>query len=240
MNKDDLRRMIKLLMTHPINSAVYEYYQPKLYAGIQENMKNERERVEESINKVQLSEKHICNCKVLLSREDLIHQFPKNGCVAEIGIDTGEFSELIFQISNPKILHLIDPWDSVRYGAEKYEFVKQKFESQIHMEKVKIHRKSSIDAAQDFPDNYFDWIYIDTDHSYNTTKEELKAYASKIKMNGFISGHDYTMGNWIKGYRYGVIEAVHEFCVEYDWEIAHLTANQIENQSFAITRIHKS
>ena len=38
----------------------------------------------------------------------------------------------------------------------------------------------------DFKDDYFDWIYIDTDHSYPTTIGELEAYAPKIKENGII------------------------------------------------------
>ncbi|MEX0773138.1 MAG: class I SAM-dependent methyltransferase, partial [Balneolales bacterium] len=84
--------------------------------------------------------------------------------------------------------------------------------------------------------NYFDWIYIDTDHSYETTRDELRLYASKVKQGGIIAGHDYVKGNWITTYRYGVIEAVHEFCVNNDWELIYLTAEPIENQSFAIRR----
>lgn len=45
------------------------------------------------------------------------------------------------------------------------------------------------------------------------------------------------MGNWKKTYRYGVIEAVHKFCVEYSWEMVFLTIDQTENLSFAIKRI---
>ena len=45
------------------------------------------------------------------------------------------------------------------------------------------------------------------------------------------------MGNWLKSYRYGVIEAVHQFCVENNWQIILLTADQTENLSFAIKRI---
>lgn len=52
-----------------------------------------------------------------------------------------------------------------------------------------------------------------------------------------IAGHDYTIGNWVEGYRYGVIEAVHEFCVENDWRISYLTVDTTEGRSFAITRI---
>jgi hypothetical protein len=102
-----------------------------------------------------------------------------------------------------------------------------------------MHRKLSTDAAGDFQDDYFDWIYIDTDHSHKTTLEELLKYASKVKKDGIIAGHDYSMGNWVRSYRYGVIEAVHEFCVVYGWELVYLTLEPIEKQSFAIRRIQQ-
>lgn len=98
-------------------------------------------------------------------------------------------------------------------------------------------KKLSTDAAYDFPDNYFDWIYIDTDHTYETTRDELRLYAPKMKKGGIIAGHDYVHGNWISTFRYGVVEAVHEFCVQFGWEIIYLTIEPTENQSFAIRKI---
>ena len=97
----------------------------------------------------------------------------------------------------------------------------------------------STDTALEFEDGYFDMIYIDTDHSYATTRDELAAYLPKMKPDGIIAGHDYSLGNWVTGYRYGVIEAVHEFCVAHDWELLYLTAEPLERQSFAIRKIAK-
>lgn len=37
--------------------------------------------------------------------------------------------------------------------------------------------------------------------------------------------------------RYGVIEAVYEFCAKYDWELLYITAENEGNPSFAIRRI---
>ena len=65
----------------------------------------------------------------------------------------------------------------------------------------------------------------------------LRRNSPKLTPDGVIAGHDYTTGNWVKGYRYGVVEAVHEFCVEEDWELIYITAEPIENQSFAIRRM---
>ena len=69
---------------------------------------------------------------------------------------------------------------------------------------------------------------------------ELLAYAPKLKPGGIMAGHDYSMGNWVKGFRYGVIEAVHEFCVEHDWELRYLTVQRLERPSFAISRLPRA
>ena len=173
----------------------------------------------------------------MLDRDALLKQLPSNGIVAELGVDHGDFGERILGISRPEKLHLVDPWGSDRYNDELYHFVKKKFSRSIESQQVSIHRKLSTDACEDFGKGYFDWIYIDTDHSYETTKAELNLYASKVKQSGFITGHDYIKGNWVAGVRYGVIEAVHEFCIEQNWELVFLTSVLTEFNSFAIRRI---
>jgi hypothetical protein len=134
-------------------------------------------------------------------------------------------------------LHLVDSWHLAEYRKGQTTQVKEKFASQIRQGQVRIHHKLSLDAAADFEDGSLDWIYLDTDHSYSTTRSELRAYAPKLKPDGVIAGHDYTTGNWVAGYRYGVVEAVHEFCVEQGWELVYITAQTIENRSFAIRRL---
>ena len=159
--------------------------------------------------------------------------------VAELGVNRGDFSDEVLNITSPNVFHLIDVWGSDRYHEGLFNEVKEKYRERIKSKNVRIHRKLSTEAASDFEDGYFDMIYIDTDHSYNTTRDELIAYLPKMKSDGIIAGHDYSMGNWIKSYKYGVIEAVHEFCVENDWEILFLTAEPLESQSFAIRRIER-
>lgn len=192
---------------------------------------------DESIPKVPLQKKHIQNCRLILNRDALLEEMKNGAIVAEIGVDEGEFSEKILNKTKPAVLHLVDIWGSKRYNDEKYLRVIDKFTELINVGKIRIHRNLSIDAVVDFPESYFDWIYIDTDHSFKTTQQELIMYASKLKPSGIIAGHDYSMGNWVKSYRYGVIEAVHKFCVENEWELVFITAEPSEKISFAIRKI---
>ena len=183
-----------------------------------------------------LSLEHIRNTKLLPNRQELLEKLPKRSIGAEIGVANGKFTSDILNYVNPQKLHLIDIWGSERYNDNLYQNVKNKFSKNIMCGQISIHRKLSLDAVNDFEDNYFDWIYIDTDHSYETTYQELKLYSKKMKSSGLILGHDYCMGNWTSRYKYGVIEAVHRFCVEQEYEILYLSM-EISAQSFALKKL---
>lgn len=204
---------------------------------VAQSLQKGREQREAEIPKVPLKMENVANCELLLNREELLKKMKKNSVVAEIGVDQGHFSRRIQDVVQPDKFHLVDIWGSDRFHEGKYEGVKSYFDEGIKKGKVEIHRKLSTKAVHDFEEAYFDWIYIDTDHSYETTRDELRLYAPKIKKGGIIAGHDYVKGNWISTYRYGVIEAVHEFCVHNRWELIYLTAEPTENQSFAIRKI---
>ena len=184
-----------------------------------------------------LEQRNIANCKILLDRKVLLENLPKDAVVAEIGVDKGDFSEQILDICTPAKLYLVDAWHSERYHDGLFNQVIDRFSEEIDSGKLEIKRGLSIEMASEFAEQSLDWIYIDTDHSYETTIRELCLYLPKLKAGGIISGHDYTMGNFIKWYRYGVIEAVHQFCATFDWELIFITAETIENQSFAIRKI---
>ncbi|MEZ6937829.1 class I SAM-dependent methyltransferase [Aeromonas sp. S12(2024)] len=202
-------------------------------------MRAVRSKAEERLPKIPLQQQHIEGTILLTNRSALLRLLPKQGIVAELGVAAGDFSRQIFDVCQPAELHLIDVWGSERYGETLYSKVKTQFSTNQSPARpvVSIHRQTSLDALQQFPDDYFDWIYIDTTHSYELTRDELRGYANKIKPNGIIVGHDYMQGNWSSQLRYGVIEAVHEFCVEYNYRFRYLTMDISENLSFAIEKI---
>lgn len=180
---------------------------------------------------------HVKRTITLLNRNELLKKLPYIAKVAEIGVNEGEFSQHILSICKPTKLFLIDLWSSKRYNNNKFDSVNEKFRKYIEKGEVEIIRDNSLSAHHIFNNEYFDWIYIDTDHSYQQTIQELYAWEPKIKPNGFICGHDYVMGNWDIDFRYGVIEAVTEFCVKENWKVVYLTLDNTENNSFAIQKI---
>jgi len=196
-----------------------------------------RARQISDIPRYALTPQHCEGAKLVSNRNELIANMPSSGVVAELGADQGDFSDQILQITKPKRFVVVDAWHTERYGDDKALRVSKRFSDQIQAGQMEIIRSLSVDAAEQFENDYFDWIYIDTDHSYQTTLAEFDAYERTVKQNGFICGHDYVMGNWTSGYKYGVIEAVAEFCVKRGWKIAYLTADFTENLSFALCRI---
>ena len=196
-----------------------------------------RVEIANSIPVVELAEKHIANTKLITSRERLLQLLPKDGVVAEIGVNEGNFSAAILETTGPKTLHLIDVWGSERYHDGLANKVTGRFSAEIEAGKVKINRGYSTEILPSFPDQYFDWVYIDSAHTYEVTRDELAILKSKIKAGGFICGHDYITSCWRNAVKYGVVEAVHEFCVQEEWELIYLTSETHQHRSFCIRKI---
>lgn len=198
--------------------------------GIRESFRDE----EAEIPYILLEEQHIANLRVVLNRNALLQALPSNAVVAEIGVASGDFSKRILRYAKPSRLHLIDAWDDDRYHSGLELVVTNKMNGEIESGRVSIHRGYSTTILTTFPDHYFDWVYLDTDHTYETTRDELNLLSQKVKPGGIIAGHDYITGDWKMRNRYGVVEAVNEFCVENNWELVFTTYETHRHLSFGI------
>lgn len=74
---------------------------------------------------------------------------------------------------------------------------------------IKPIRKTSIEAAKDFEDNYFDFIFIDAAHDYESVKQDLLTWYPKLKNGGIFAGHDYAPF-------WGVYQAVNEWSSKFN------------------------
>lgn len=158
------------------------------------------------------------------SRHCILSQIPKHSVCAEIGVDRGNFSELILECE-PKKLHLIDPWkfepdpayEGSRYGGRLgksqgfmdaiHASVLNRFHLAIRSGTVEVHRNTSAECCSQFPDDYFDWIYIDGNHRYEFVKLDLELFLPKVKRHGLVAGDDYGTPGW---WQDGVTKAVDE------------------------------
>lgn len=62
----------------------------------------------------------------------------------------------------------------------------------------------SAEAAALHNDNSLDFVFIDAAHEYESVKVDIEAWYPKVKVGGYIGGHDYVVG------KYGVYRAVDE------------------------------
>jgi hypothetical protein len=129
---------------------------------------------------------------------------PRHGCCAEIGVWKGDFSHRIVQLRHPAELHLVDPWLFASHFPDRC-YGGASARSQTDMDaiaqsvarrfagnpEVVIHRATSLDAVATFSDAYFDWIYIDGDHSYQAVLDDLLAWYAKLRPGGCIALDDY-------------------------------------------------
>src|SRR5688572_2773832 len=65
-----------------------------------------------------------------------------------------------------------------------------------------------------FPRNYFDWVYIDGDHSLQGVTRDLEATYNTLKWDGLILLNDYLYFSIVEFIKYGVIEATNDFCIK--------------------------
>ena len=187
----------------------------------------------------EFEERHLINTQCITNRDELLNKITKGSNVIELGVDRGQFSERILDIIEPTELHLVDLWNSTskRYGSNEEAETRERIKNHSLNNRVTIHKGLSTDVVTKFKDHYFDLVYIDTDHSYKTTRMELELYSNKIKPGGILAGHDFIHYSKGRISKFGVYEAVVEFCHNHNFELAYLTMENKLNPSFALRKI---
>jgi hypothetical protein len=161
-----------------------------------------------------------------ISKRDNICQYIKtlkDPIICEVGTRKGEFFDKLFT-SNCSLGVMVDIWmdtgnlyqnDNTYTQIDLNEQYRHVFTKFLNQHNIKIIREFSHIASTFFPDNFFDFIYIDADHSKEGCYKDLTCWYPKVKKGGIISGHDHISKEKtiIYGHtvEFGVIEAVKEF-----------------------------
>jgi hypothetical protein len=172
-----------------------------------------------------------------MQRERLIRYLPSGGCIAEIGVARGHFSAQLKAVCKPSFLALVDPWceqdQTIYYGDsnnarqsdqdKRFKDVSRRFASKKRGAECRIVRNFSAEAVKDFDDKFFDWVFIDGNHSYEACLDDLRLWAPKVKDDGLLCGHDFAAHASARAAKYGVVEAVQTFVKETGFALAALT-----------------
>ena len=105
----------------------------------------------------------------------------------------------------------------------RYRRVLVSFAQEVESGRVIVHRGDSGVVSASFPDDYFDWVYIDGNHLYEFVKRDLEGFYAKTKSGGLIAGDDYQDGGWWGG---GVKTAVDEFVGTHGVELVVIRDHQ--------------
>jgi predicted O-methyltransferase YrrM len=122
--------------------------------------------------------------------------------VVEIGVFQGGNALRLLKL-NLERLYLVDPYKTYnQYKADKIAYVQAQLDEAQNImrerisnhplkDKVTIIIKDSIEGSKEFEDEFFDYVYIDGNHSYGSVQKDLEAWYPKVKKGGFLAGHDY-------------------------------------------------
>lgn len=141
---------------------------------------------------------------------ELVRQAPGK-YVTEIGCFRGNTSRILAQECRNlgKELICIDPWDNRQDCADEsiyFEFLENtsEFKDVLH-----VIRADSFSAKEYLPEDYSDQcglVFVDGDHSYEGTLQDLNLYYPFLISEGIMVIHDVFDSGWA-----GVSKAVEEF-----------------------------
>lgn len=138
------------------------------------------------------------------SRDELPEFFKQLGF--KVGVEIGVYKGIYTNILAKSGLQIygVDPWlaypDYPYYGKPNEQWREDKNYKES-VERLKdypnctIIRKTSMDAVVDFPDNSIDFVYIDGNHSFKYVADDICEWVKKVKVGGFVCGHDYIYAN---------------------------------------------
>jgi SAM-dependent MidA family methyltransferase len=176
-----------------------------------------------------------------MNRTELIQSLNLEGVGLELGVFQGNFSHTL--LNNTKLyMYLIDSW---RYFEVGYKDIRNQ-QDEIHNlnmatvvsrlrkfeNRYTLIRDLSVNANKIFANEFFDFIYIDANHSYISAKKDIEAWYPKLKIGGIFAGHDYLD----KPPQFEVKKAVDEFAQNNNLTI-YTTTSDIPYLTWYINKV---
>ena len=158
----------------------------------------------------------------------------RGGQWAEIGVAEGGHSRMMLEQSQSAQVHMVDVWDGEHdydsgKAAEWFEQCRQlQFD---YPQRCTLIQQFSIVAAEWFARDYFDFVFIDADHTYAGVKADFAAWYPRLRSGGVMAGHDY-----VDSPSYGVIKAVDEFVEYHGLDMTLLPVDDHDNSVWAFVK----
>jgi predicted O-methyltransferase YrrM len=136
-----------------------------------------------------------------------------NLSIVEIGSYAGGSTSIILSNFPKSKINCVDIWEKYVEEGSVYDMDIQELElkeaeevfNELCKNNINItkNKMSSNDYVKSIEDESIDFVYIDGNHQYTSVKEDIEKWYPKVKMGGFICGHDF--------YWTGVNKAIMEY-----------------------------
>lgn len=143
-------------------------------------------------------------------------RFAENLKCAEVGVGRGANALNMLESFPMAKFYLIDSYDvnnsTFQFGKiltleERSTFINElKVKLEPFKDRAKLLILDSVEASKRFPDEYFDYVYIDAQHEYDSVLRDLRAWFPKVKGGGVLGGDDCDTD--------GVRRAINDFFVD--------------------------
>lgn len=173
--------------------------------------------------------KEITDIKHRIELPQALMRLGLNGFGVEIGVDGGAFSQTLVEGSKLQHLFAVDIWRRRGPEGSQLKYLEACNKLAPFRTRVSIIRMMSVDAAEIFRNEFFDFVYIDANHEYQAVVDDIAAWWPKLKAGGVFAGHDYWLGR-PKGSSNGVQEAVDEFAARYNLAL-HITTDNAKREN---------
>jgi len=140
-----------------------------------------------------------------LTRKDLGRWLKAQGYQrgAEVGVEQGKFAEVLCRAGLE--LLCVDPWRAwpdyrTHLDQAEWDRLMAVACERLAPYPAKIVRATSVEAAQDVPDDSLDFVYIDGKHDWESVELDIVVWREKVRDGGMICGHDWNLGSVKQGF----------------------------------------
>ena len=180
----------------------------------------------------ELNASHLSNAKLYARREDLVADLglAVHPCVAEVGVALWTFSKQLIQTLKPSSFHGLDTFmlhneaelwgqktSDVLLGMTHADFYRHTMKDQPTI--VSVREGPSQQTLPQYPDGYFDMIYVDAEHTYDEVKADAEVAARKVKADGVLVFNDYLFYDPFVKAEYGIVPVVNEMVANQGWKV---------------------
>lgn len=179
-----------------------------------------------------LTKANLQDARLYADRHDLVANLGirQGGIVVELGVAFGSFSKVLIEALRPAEFVAIDIFELHKAPSVWGRPTSEVFKSMTHhafytaqfakaATRMTILQGLSHVRLAEFPDQHFDLIYVDADHTYEAVKADAEVAKRKLRRDGALIFNDYILYDHVAGIPYGVVPVVNQLVALEGWRV---------------------